>query len=233
VAYTSEHPIVHVTVDVVALTISDGALCALAIRRGRPPFQGSWALPGGFVEPDEDLEQAARRELAEETSVPTGGMWLEQLRTYGTPGRDPRHRTVTVAWLGILPQAPVPVAASDAAHAEWRPVDRLSGGDQLAFDHHEILADGVERARNRLEYTNLATAFVEPEFTVTDLREVYQVVWGTELDPGNFHRKVRGTRGFLEPTGGRRASTRGRPAELFRAGPEELLTPPLTRVSLR
>ena len=230
--YTSEHPIVHVTVDVVALTIREGALCTLAIRRGGPPYQGKWALPGGFVEPEEDLEQAARRELAEETAVSVEGVRLEQLRTYGDPRRDPRHRTVSVAWLAILPEPAEPHAGSDAADAQWRPVAGLLGQDRLAFDHLEILADGVERARSRLEYTNLATAFVDPEFTVSDLRAVYEVVWGTDLDPGNFHRKVTGTRGFLAPTGLQRASSRGRPAELFRAGPEELLNPPLTRLLL-
>ena len=230
--YTSDHPILHVTVDIVVLTILDGELCALAVRRGEPPYQGQWALPGGFVEADEDLDTAARRELEEETAVGGSAVRLEQLATYGAPGRDPRHRTISVAWLAVLPQAAEPRAGSDAAHAAWKPADWLLGRGRLAFDHKQILGDGVERARAKLEYTNIATAFLAEEFTVAALREVYEVVWGHPLDAGNFHRKVTRTEGFVEPTGRRQSVGRGRPAELFRAGTEEALNPPLTRRSL-
>ena len=230
--YTSDYPILHVTVDIVVLTIRDDELCALAIRRGEPPYQGRWALPGGFVEIDEDLETAARRELLEETSVSPGSVRLEQLATYGAPGRDPRHRTVSVAWLAVLPHPTEARAGTDAANAAWKPADWLLAKGRLAFDHRQILRDGVERARAKLEYTNLATAFVDAEFTIGDLRDVYEVVWGHALDPGNFHRKVTRTDGLVEATGERRSVGRGRPAELFRAGPEESLNPPLTRRSL-
>ncbi len=230
--YTSDYPILHVTVDIVVLTVRDDELCALAIRRGEPPYQGRWALPGGFVEIDEDLETAARRELAEETGVDPGAVRLEQLATYGAPARDPRHRTVSVAWLAILPRVVEPRAGSDASHAAWRPAAWLIGRGRLAFDHRQILTDGVERARARLEYSNIATAFLGEEFTIAALREVYEVVWGHSLDPGNFHRKVTRTDGFVEATGRRQSAGRGRPAELFRAGSEESLNPPLTRRSL-
>ena len=232
VVYTSDFPILHVTVDIVLLTLRKGELCVLAIRRGEPPYQGRWALPGGFVQVDEDLETAARRELEEETGVTTGSVRLEQLATYGAPGRDPRHRTVSVAWLAVLPTAQAPEAGSDAAHAEWRPAHWLITKGRLAFDHKGIVADGVERARAKLEYTNIATAFLDEEFTIAELRDVYEVVWGHQLDAGNFHRKVTRTGGFVEPTGRRQSVGRGRPAELFRAGHEESLYPPLTRRSL-
>lgn len=232
VTYSSDYPILHVTVDVVVLTVHHGELSALVIRRGEPPFKGRWALPGGFVEIDEDLEHAARRELHEETAVGPGAMRLEQLATYGAPGRDPRHRTISVAWLAVLPRITAPTAGTDAAHVAWKPVDRLLTRERLAFDHRLILRDGVERARAKLEYTNIATRFLDDEFTIAELREVYELVWGHRLDAGNFHRKVTGTDGFVEPTGGRRSAGRGRPARLFRAGSEEALHPPLTRRSL-
>jgi 8-oxo-dGTP diphosphatase len=232
VAYTSDYPILHVTVDVVVLTLCDRQLWALMIRRGGPPYKGRWALPGGFVEIDEDLETAARRELAEETGVQDTTVRLEQLATYGAPDRDPRHRTVSVAWLAVLPGPTDLNAGSDASHAAWKPVDHLLARGRLAFDHRRILDDAVERVRAKLEYTNLATAFLEREFTIAALREVYEVVWGHPLDAGNFHRKVTRTGGFVVATGKRRSAGRGRPASLFTAGQEEFLNPPLTRRSL-
>lgn len=231
--YTSDHPIFYVTVDLVVLTIRDGVLCALVVKRGSDPYQGRWALPGGFVEPDENLGDAARRELEEETSVRLEQARLEQLASYGDPDRDPRGRIVSVAWLAVVPQGTDPTAGSDASEAEWRPVESLLDGGGMAFDHRQILADGVERARAKLEYTALATAFVAPEFTIAELRSVYEVVWGVALDPGNFHRKVTGA-GFLEPAGRNVQRGPGRPAALYRhvRGADELY-PPLTRSALR
>jgi 8-oxo-dGTP diphosphatase len=233
VVYTSEYPIFYVTVDVVALTIRDDALCALVVQRGGEPFKGRWALPGGFVEPDEGLYDAARRELLEETGLGADARRLEQLASYGDPDRDPRGRIVSVAWLAVVPQAAAPTAGSDAARAQWGPVSSLLRKGRLAFDHRAILADGIERARSKLEYTALATAFVEEEFTIADLRRVYEVVWGVTLDAGNFHRKV--TRaGFVEPTGKSVQRGPGRPAALYHhvVGADEL-NPPLTRSALR
>lgn len=231
--YTSEHPIFSVTVDLVILTIRDGALAALVVQRGSEPFAGRWALPGGFVEPDETLVEAARRELEEETSVRLEEARLEQLASYGAPDRDPRGRVVSVAWLAVVPQGTDPTAGSDASEAQWRAVDGLLGDTDLAFDHRRILADGVERARAKLEYTALATAFVAPEFTIAALRSVYEVVWGVALDAANFHRKVTGA-GFLEPTGEVVQPGPGRPAASYRRVPgADELYPPLTRSTLR
>ncbi|WP_114204422.1 NUDIX hydrolase [Janibacter anophelis] len=231
-------PLMAVTVDLVILTVRSGELCVLLVRRGVPLLRGSsvapqdtafvghLALPGGYVLPDEDLLAAAERELREETGL--GGIHLEQLATYGHPGRDPRGRTVTVAHLALAPHAGAPTAGTDAAEAEWLPVAEAMAED-LAFDHEVILRDGVERARAKLEYSSLGAAFCPPEFTVGQLREVYEAVWGERLDPRNFHRKVTKTPGFLEETGATSSAEPGRPAKLYRRGPVEQLNPPITR----
>lgn len=221
-------PPVAVTVDLVVLTLRGGNLHVLLVERGEEPIRGHLALPGGFVRPGETLDAAAVRELAEETGLRDVPGHLEQLRTYGDPDRDPRMRVVSVAYLALAPDLPEPAAGTDAADARWVPLARASTGP-LAFDHRAILADGVERARAKLEYTALATAFCPPEFTVADLRAVYEAVWGAPLDPRNFHRKVTSTPGLLVDTGRTRAEGRGRPAALYRAGDARSLQPPFTR----
>jgi 8-oxo-dGTP diphosphatase len=242
---------VAVTVDAVTLTIRDGALDVLLVQRGVPPFEGQWALPGGFVKPqagaagqpsEEDLDEAAARELAEETGQRLRRIHLEQLATYGTPGRDPRMRVISVAYLVFAPELPEPEAGSDARAAAWVPVASLGlaeGGGQrpgtsrkLAFDHARILADGLERARSKLEYTPLATAFVAEEFTISELRTVYESVWGERLHAGNFHRKVLSVPGFVESTGEttQTGGPRGGPrSRLYRRGDALLLHPALLR----
>jgi 8-oxo-dGTP diphosphatase len=221
---------VAVTVDLVVFTIRDDQLCALAIRRGIPPYRGRWALPGGFVQEDEGLLDAARRELTEETGLDELRVHLEQLATFGEPKRDPRMRVVSVAYLAFGPNLPEPMAGTDAADARWRLVaDLLSSSSGLAFDHDQILTDGLERARAKLEYSPLATAFCAEEFTVAELRHVYEVVWGIGLDPRNFHRKVTGSPGFLVPTDKRTTRNGGRPALLYRRGKATVLNPPISR----
>lgn len=244
---SSAYPPFAVTVDLVVLTVRRHALCALVVRRGEPPYQGRWALPGGFVRAEEDLAEAAARELGEETGLhahgpaeedtPAHAAHLEQLATYGDPKRDPRMRVVSVAHLVLAPDLPAPRPGSDAGDARWTPVESLigqaggfeDGMPSLAFDHHRILGDGVERARSKIEYSSLATAFCPQEFTVGELRRVYESVWGVALDPRNFHRKVTGTPGFLLPTGGTTTRQGGRPAQLFQAGGATLLNPPMLR----
>jgi 8-oxo-dGTP diphosphatase len=227
-AYDSSQ--VAVAVDLVVLAVHEDELQVLTVRRGSPPYAGRRALPGGFLEPDEDLAQAARRELEEETGTKVGRAHLEQLRAYGAPRRDPRMRVVSVAHLALLPSASVPDAGSDAASAEWVPVDELLRAPRkIAFDHATILRDARERLAEELERTSVATRLVRAPFTVAELRAVYEVVWGEELDPRNFHRKMSGTPGLLVDTG--RVTTRngGRPAALYRPGRVGDLTPPLTR----
>jgi 8-oxo-dGTP diphosphatase len=222
------YPAVAVTVDVVALTIRSGRLCVLLVERAEHPFAGHRALPGGFVR-DESLDEAALRELAEETNLQPDEVHLEQLRTFGEPKRDPRMRVFSVAYLAFAPSLPDPSAGSDAAGAYWVPVDQAAN---LAFDHDQILADALDRARSKLEYTPLATAFAGEEFTIAELRQIYAAVWGEDLHAGNFHRKVLSVPGFVEGTG--RTTTRGgerggpKP-KLYRAGDAKLLHPALLR----
>ena len=241
-SHTSEYPPFYVTCDLVVLSVRAGALHVLLVRRGGEPFAGRLALPGGFVEIDENLEDAAYRELGEEAGVGRDDVILEQLAAYGEPGRDPRQRVVSVAWLALGADLPEPTAGSDAADARWVPVAAAlgSGGageagrsgegqEPLAFDHHQILADGVERARAKLEDTGYAAALCGEALTVADLHAVYEAVWGIELDKGNFHRKVTGVEGFLTPTGEVREGGRGRPARVYRGDPRATLSPPILR----
>ncbi len=202
-----------VTVDVVVVTIRNRALHLALVRRGREPFLGKWALPGGFVLPDEDLDQAAARELEEETGLRRRGDWhLEQLGSYGTPERDPRMRVVTVAYLAVCADVPGLRGGGDAAHAELRSLADVEPGT-LAFDHERIVRDAVERVQAKLEYTTLATGFLAPVFTIGELRRVYEIVWGDRLDEGNFQRRFRDSACFEPCLDERRG--RGRPASLW------------------
>jgi 8-oxo-dGTP diphosphatase len=222
-----EHLHLRLTVDLAILTVRDNQLQVLVIERANEPFMGRLALPGGFLREGENLHEAATRELAEETSLDGSALHLEQLVTFGAPDRDPRGRVVSVAYLAIAPDLPIPTAGSDARSARWAPVGEMR--DSLAFDHGEILDEAVERARTRLELTTLAAAFCGRTFTIGDLRNVYEVVWNVPLDPRNFSRKVASTDGFVQPTGTKRAPETGRPAALYQRGPARKLSPPLMR----
>ena len=216
----SQFPAFAVTVDVVILTMSEGLLHVLLVCRGEAPFEGMWAIPGGFKRPTETLDEAAKRELVEETGV-DGASLLTQFGTYGDPGRDPRMNVVTVAYLAVLRDVGSVVAGSDAAAAALLPVsDVLNGKVELAFDHLRIVRDAIERVRVELEVTGIATAFVGTTFTLAELRTVYEAVWGVQLDAANFRRSVVTEDGWVIPTGrrARPGPAGGRPAELYRAG---------------
>ncbi|GAA3810427.1 NUDIX hydrolase [Nocardioides panacisoli] len=232
----SEHPPFAVTVDIAVFTIRDGALAVLLVERGEDPYAGSWALPGGFVEPDEDAEAAAWRELREETGVQRFPGHLEQLRTYSAPDRDPRMRVVSIAHVALAPDLADPKAGTDAADARWWVVDDVldpedGEGLALAFDHRQILLDARERVRAKLEYTTLAAQFVAEPFTLPELRRVYAAVWGTPPDLGNFRRKVLGTDGFVVPTDAHGSATGsgGRRALLYKRGSATTISPPMVR----
>ncbi|MFJ4921422.1 NUDIX hydrolase [Streptomyces sp. NPDC088725] len=220
-----------VTVDLAVFTVRENRLHVLLVERGQEPYAGAWALPGGFVLPRESAGQAARRELAEETGLSeetATALHLEQLGTYSDPDRDPRMRVVSVAYAALVPDLPEPRGGGDAARARWTEFRSVPA---LAFDHADILADADERVGAKLEYTTLATEFCPPEFTLGELAQVYETVWGTALDRPNFRRKVLSTPGFVQPAEGppRRTGGRGKPAALYRAGDATRLHPPLLR----
>src|SRR5947209_8907214 len=168
----SQFPAFAVTVDVVILTMSDNRLHVLRLRRGVAPVEGMWAIRGGFKRPTETLDDAAKRELLEETGI-DGASLLRQFGAYGDPGRDPRMNVVTVAYLAVLREVGGIVAGTDAAAAALIPVsEALNGKIELAFDHARIIGDAVERVRVDLDLTGIATAFVGPTLTVAELRTV-------------------------------------------------------------
>lgn len=228
---TWQPPPVLLTVDLVILTLRQGRLHVLLVERGVDPYLGMAALPGGFLrDAAEDITAAAHRELAEEAGLDANNLHLEQYGVYGNPGRDPRGRVVSVAYLAISPRLPEPLAGTDAAAARWVPVDQvLSPAVLLAFDHERIVADGVERARSKLEHSSLAAAFCGPVFTLAELQQVYEAVWGVRLDPRNFYRKIQGTQDFVVEVGTARKSGVGRPARLFQRGSGTVLYPPMLR----
>ena len=217
-----DFPTFAVTVDIVILSVVDGVLLVLLIERKDKPFKKAWALPGGFKRPDETLDEAAHRELREETGV-DAPKHLAQFGAYGDPQRDPRGNVVTVGYLAVTPQVGEIMAGTDASDARLWPVSQvLDGGLELAFDHRRILADAVERAAVDLESSDLATAFVGPAFTLSELQRVYEAVWDDDLDTANFRRSLASSpaASYIEPTGIRAESggRGGRPPELFSAG---------------
>ena len=216
----SRFPTFAVTVDVVILTMSEGLLHVLLVSRGEAPFEGMWAIPGGFKRPTETLDEAARRELREETGVDAASL-LTQFGAYGDPGRDPRTNVVTVAYLAVVRDVGAIVAGTDAEAAALIPAsDVLNGKIELAFDHLRIVGDAIERVRVELEVSGIATAFVGTTFTMAELRAVYEAIWGVQLDAANFRRSIVAEDGWVIPTGrrARPGSAGGRPAELYRAG---------------
>jgi 8-oxo-dGTP diphosphatase len=227
-----KHARPSVTVDIVVFTVVDAELRVLLIRRGGPPFADAWALPGGFVKVDgnppvgvgakaqgESLDEAAHRELCEETGLPQGSAFLEQLYTFGEPGRDPRTRVITVAYYALVRPDLVSLvrAGSDAAEAVWFSVSREVPDVALAFDHQRILGKAIERVRGKIEYAPIAFELVPPTFTVAELRAVYEAIQGTTYDPGNFRRRfVRmQTDGVIELAPGKRV-TGTKPARIYR-----------------
>jgi len=199
-----------VTVDIVIFTIQSEELKVLLVKRGIPPFKGQLALPGGFVHEDESLDEAAMRELREETGV--FDVFLEQLYSFGEPGRDPRERIITVAYYALISADRSQLAAgTDTTEAAWWPVSKLP---ILAFDHRKILDYALERLRNKLEYTTVGFQLLPAKFSLTELQGVYEAILGKKLDKRNFRRKIELLK-ILKPISEYRRGGQ-RPARLYR-----------------
>jgi len=203
------YPKPSVTVDVVIITLRGEELQVLLVKRDVAPYKGRWAIPGGFVHLDESLEAAARRELREETSVTD--VYLEQLYTFGDPGRDPRGRVISVAYIALVP-APLAVeAGSDAREARWWPLSHLPA---LAFDHDKILQYALTRLRYKIEYSAVGFQLMPEHFTLSGLQRAYEIILGEPLDKRNFRRRIIEAE-VIEPTDDLRTGE-GRPARLYR-----------------
>jgi 8-oxo-dGTP diphosphatase len=226
-----------VTVDLVIFTVIDKLLHVLFVRRNEHPFKGRWALPGGFVrvtddrkDQGEDLDAAAHRELLEETGLShtaSGNVFLEQVRTFGRPSRDPRMRVISVAYYALVRPTLVPLirAGGDVSHAKWFDVTELTGSSstakkaraELAFDHSEIVDAALERMRIDLDRTGIAFELVPETFTIQELRAVHEAIRGEPLDPGNFRKRFLRLieDGVIEPARGKRATV-SKPASVYR-----------------
>jgi 8-oxo-dGTP diphosphatase len=209
-AHTYEYPRPMVTVDTVIFTVIADDLKVLLIRRGVEPFKGQWAIPGGFVAMDEDLEAAARRELREETNV--SDVYMEQLYTFGAPQRDPRGRTITVAYFALIAADRRELAAAtDSEAVEWFSVYNLP---PLAFDHAEIVEYALTRLRFKLDYTSVGFQLLPKKFTLTELQAMYEVILARKLDKRNFRKKIL-SMGILDALEETKMEGPHRPAKLY------------------
>jgi len=203
-----------VTVDVLMMSLRQRDLQILLIKRRSWPFEGMWAIPGGFVNIDESLETAAKRELQEETGVQD--VYLEQLYTFGDPDRDPRTRVITVVYFALLDSERLQVeAASDATDVGWFSVYELPS---LAFDHEKIIHYALNRLRGKLDYTTIAFNLLPEQFTLRELQRVYEIILHKRLDKRNFRKRILAT-GILEDTGAKKMEGTHRPARLYRFNP--------------
>ena len=200
-----------VTVDLLIFTIKDGELQIVLVKRGGEPFKGSWALPGGFVRIDESVDAAAKRELAEETGL--RDVYLEQLFTFGEVDRDPRTRVITVSYFALTPSYQIKLEAStDVTEAKLFPVRKMP---ELAFDHRMIIEAGLERLRNKVQYSSIVYGLMPDQFRLSDLQKVYELILGTPVDKRNFRKKM-ASLGLLEDTGKMEVEGAHRPAKLYK-----------------
>jgi 8-oxo-dGTP diphosphatase len=205
---TVEHP--RVTVDILIFSVIDGQLKTLLIKRKGKIFRDFWAIPGGYVLKDESLEDAALRELAEETGVKD--VYLEQLFTFGDPKRDPRGRVITVSYYALINGENLRLqASSDAAEVSWFPVKRVP---TLAFDHNQILKLGVERLKAKIGYSNVVFGLLPKRFRLSELQKMYEIILGEKLDKRNFRKKIMSL-GLLVATGQKEIEGAHRPAMLY------------------
>ena len=209
--YSYEYPHPAVTTDIVIFTIRDQKLQLLLIKRREQPFQGQWALPGGFVQMEETLDTCALRELEEETGV--SGVFLEQLYTFGEVNRDPRERVISVAYYALIPSDKVELrAATDADAVGWFEMNEIPS---LAFDHAEIVTAAHERLVAKLDYSTIAFQFMPKEFTLTELQNVYELILREKIDKRNFRKSILAL-DVLKETGKKKSEAAHRPAMLYR-----------------
>ncbi len=218
-AYTYEYPHPAVTTDIVIFTVQEEELKSLLIRRGENPYKGEWAIPGGFVRMDENLDQCATRELHEETGV--SDFYLEQLATFGEVKRDPRERVISVAYFALVPSDNITLSAgTDADEAQWFDVRDLP---KLAFDHSDILTIARERLTAKMDYSTIGLKFMPELFTLTELQTVYEVTSGISRDKRNFRKWILSL-DLIEETGNKRSDGAYRPAMLYRVkNPKEIM----------
>lgn len=199
------------TVDLLIFSVIENELKIILVKRGIEPFKGEWALPGGFVKINESLEEAALRELGEETGVK--GVYLEQLYTFGDVGRDPRERVITVAYVALIPDKDLKLKAStDTADAQWFSVGNLPN---LAFDHKKIILYALSRLKSKIEYSNIVFGLLPKKFRMSQLQRVYEAILDKKVDKRNFTKWIMSL-GLIEETGERVVEGAHRPAMLYR-----------------
>jgi 8-oxo-dGTP diphosphatase len=175
-----------VTVDIVVFTIQNNELKVLLVKRNVEPFKRKWAIPGGFVKMDESLEEAAKRELQEESGVKNE--YLEQLYTFGEPKRDPRGRVITVSYMALINSDNIKLEAkTDVSEAQWFSVNKLP---TLAFDHKKILDYALLRLKWKFEYTTVAFSLLSKEFVISQVQKIYEIVFNKKFDKRNFAKKL-------------------------------------------
>lgn len=201
-----------VAVDIIIFTIAEKSLKILLVKRNIQPFKNSWAIPGGFVREKESLDDAARRELAEETGVKS--VYLEQLYSFGEVNRDPRTRVISVAYFALIPADKTSQlsARTDVSAVKWFAISKLP---KVAFDHKKIIEYAIQRLRWKLEYTNVVYSLLDEEFTLTDLQKVYEIVFDRKFDKRNFRKKILSLN-LIEPTGKMVLKGVHRPARTYR-----------------
>lgn len=209
-AYTYKYPRPMVTVDTVIFTVQDDDLKVLLVKRGVEPHKGGWAIPGGFVHLDESLEDAARRELYEETNV--RDLYLEQLYTFGSPDRDPRGRVISVSYFALISaEKRELIARTDSTEVGWFSVYKLPA---LAFDHADIIEYALKRLRYKLDYTSAGFQLLPRKFTLTELQQMYEVILAKKLDKRNFRKKILSLN-ILTPLDESKMEGPHRPAKLY------------------
>jgi 8-oxo-dGTP diphosphatase len=208
-----DYPHPYVTVDPIIFAIEDNQLKVLLVKRGTDPYKGKWSIPGGFVNIDESLEEAAHRELEEETGVKN--VYMEQLYTYGKPKRDPRYRIISVAFFALIDHTKLnmtqPSKGNEIIKSEWFPINKLP---ETAFDHKEMIGYAHQRLKYKLEYTSVGLELLPDLFSLTDLQNIYEVILGEKLDKRNFRKKIFSL-GILKATNQFRMGSH-RPARLYK-----------------